>query len=128
MARDVESIQYEAARVVTGAWKSTSIEKLYKNLGWESLSDRRTLRKLCLLFETMENNFPLYLVNLIDKFKFTEDSRYYNKTLLKYVPCRTNRYKSSFLPSTINDWNMLEVEIKTSETKSIFKKKLLNKI
>ena len=128
LARNVESIQYEAARIVTGAWKSTSIEKLYKNLGWESLSDRRTLRKLYLLFETMENNFPLYLVNLIDKFKFTEDSKFYNKTLLKYVPCRTNKYKSSFLPSTINDWNMLEVEIKTSETKSIFKKKLLNKI
>ena len=47
-SKKVESIQYEAARIVSGAWKTTSINKLYTNLGWESLSDRRTFRKLSL--------------------------------------------------------------------------------
>ena len=34
----LESVQYSAALAVTGAWKGTSREKLYEELGWESLS------------------------------------------------------------------------------------------
>ena len=37
----VESIQYGAALATTGAWKGTSKVKLYEELGWESLSQRR---------------------------------------------------------------------------------------
>ena len=127
LAKKVESIQYEADRVVTGAWKSTSMTKLYANLGWESVSDRRTLRKLCLLFETLETNFPNYLITLINNQKFTASSRYHDKPLLKSIPCRINRVRSSFLPSVIEDWNKLEAEIKYSKSKAIFKNKLLNK-
>jgi hypothetical protein len=38
--KQIEQIQYEAARVITGAWKGTNREKLYKNLGWESHTER----------------------------------------------------------------------------------------
>ena len=128
LTKKVETIQYEAARVVTGAWKSTSMDKLYKNLGWESLSDRRTFRKLCLLFETIKNRFPLYLINTLDKHKYEDNSRLYNRLLFKNIPCRTNKYKSSFFPSVISDWNKLDFDIKNSKSKNIFKTKLLNKI
>ena len=37
----LESVQYSAAPAVTGAWKGTSREKLYKELGWESLNLER---------------------------------------------------------------------------------------
>ena len=30
----LESVQYSAALAVTGAWKGTSREKLYNELGW----------------------------------------------------------------------------------------------
>ena len=40
----VESVQYQAALAVTGAWKGTSRLKIYKELGWEALSDRRSCR------------------------------------------------------------------------------------
>ena len=127
LAKKVESIQYEAARVVTGAWKSTSMAKLYANLGWESLSDRSTLRKLCLLFETLETKFPNYLITLINNQKFTASSRHHDKPLLKSISCRINRVRSSFLSSVIEDWNKLEAEIKYSKSKASFKNKLLNK-
>ena len=121
LAKRVESIQYEAGRVVTGAWKSTSIEKLYNNLGWESLSDRRTFRKLCPIFETIENKFPLYLVRILDKCEYVEISKFYNKQLFKQISCRLNRYKASFFPSIISDWNELEVDIKKSRSTNILK-------
>ena len=34
----LESVQYSAALAVTGAWQGTSHEKLYNELGWESLN------------------------------------------------------------------------------------------
>ena len=37
ISTDIESIQYQAARIVTGAWKGSSIKKLYDILGWEAL-------------------------------------------------------------------------------------------
>ena len=36
----LESVQYSGARAMTGAWRGTSREKLYTELGWESFSCR----------------------------------------------------------------------------------------
>ena len=40
----LESVRYSAALAVTGTWRGTSREKLYAELGWESLSPRRWSR------------------------------------------------------------------------------------
>ena len=40
-----ESIQYRAALAITGAWQGSNRSKLYEELGWESLSDRRWCRR-----------------------------------------------------------------------------------
>ena len=42
----IESVQYNAALAITGAIKGTSRERLYQELGFESLSDRRWYRRL----------------------------------------------------------------------------------
>ena len=47
----IESVQYEAACVVSGAWRGSSRKKLYNDLGWESLYDRRNLRRLCIFYD-----------------------------------------------------------------------------
>ena len=49
LMKKVEKIQYDAAKIITGAWKGTSREKLYKNLGWESLNERRIMRKVSIM-------------------------------------------------------------------------------
>ena len=54
LSKRIEMVQYEAARIVTGAWKVTSREKLHEYLGWETLSNRRIQRKLTLLFEVQK--------------------------------------------------------------------------
>ena len=45
--KNLESIQYNAAIAITGAIRGTSSEKLFQELGLESLKSRRWLRKLC---------------------------------------------------------------------------------
>ena len=46
---EIEKIQLEAGRIVTGATKLVEIDKLYKELGWLKLSERRDLHKLLVL-------------------------------------------------------------------------------
>ena len=53
----IEQLQYKSALVVTGCWQGTSRFKLYDELGWEYLADRRWYRRLVLFFE---NNQQLY--------------------------------------------------------------------
>ena len=57
----VESIQYQAALAVTGAWQGSSRVRLYEELGWESLSDRRMSRRVLQIHKIVDNKTPLYL-------------------------------------------------------------------
>ena len=59
----IESVKYNAA--ITGAIHGTSRDKLYQELGLESLHDRRWYRKLCFYYKIMHNACPLYLTELI---------------------------------------------------------------
>ena len=52
----LESIQYNAALVLTRAIRGSSREKLYQELGLESLQLRRWYRKLCCFYRTNTNS------------------------------------------------------------------------
>ena len=51
---ELEKIQHEAARIVTGATKLASINSLLTETGWETLASRRKKHKL-VLFYKMQN-------------------------------------------------------------------------
>ena len=51
----LESTQYQAALAVSGAWKGSSREKNYEELGWESLDHRRTFRRLTQFYKIMNS-------------------------------------------------------------------------
>ena len=57
----LERVQYQAALAVTGAWQGTSRIKLYEELGWESLSDRRTCRRVLQIHKIVDAKTPEYL-------------------------------------------------------------------
>ena len=128
LLKQVENIQYRAAKIVTGAWQGSSQEKLYQILGWESLHNRRILRKLSILHETLTNKYPVYLFDTLKALQYAVNSRLSNQLLLKNVLCKRATFPKTFLPSTIKDWNKLDLDVKSSKTKPIFKRKLLNKI
>ena len=50
----VEKVQYQAALAV-GAWNGSSRSKLYEELGWESLSDRRWCRRILQIHKIIKN-------------------------------------------------------------------------
>jgi hypothetical protein len=61
----IESVQYESARIVTGLRKGTSRDKLYGELGWDSLQNRRKKQQLILMFKALEGELPNYITNNI---------------------------------------------------------------
>ena len=90
----IERVQYKAALIVSGCWQGTSMEKLYEELGWESLSDRRWARRLTILYKINSGHAPLYLSDHIPKRNETSlilRNRIDNTPLI-----RTERYENSF--------------------------------
>ena len=61
LMEDLEKVQYQAGLAVSGAWKGTSRIKLYNELGWESLSDRRLTRRVLQLHKIIDKKSPVYL-------------------------------------------------------------------
>ena len=59
--KKLESAQYNAVSAITGAIRGTDTEKLYQELGLESLRNRRKLRRLCLFYKIYKDQSPLYL-------------------------------------------------------------------
>ena len=47
----IERVRYKAALIVSGCWHGISREKLYDELGWESLSDRGWARRLTIFYK-----------------------------------------------------------------------------
>ena len=63
----LDSVQYEAARLVTGAIKGTSSVRLYKELAWEPLSSRSEFHLLSQFYKIIKNLAPHSLSELLPK-------------------------------------------------------------
>ena len=61
----IEYVQYNSALAITGTIRETSKEKLYHELGLETLQKRRWYRKLCCFFKIFRNQSQEYLFNII---------------------------------------------------------------
>ena len=121
----LESVQYKAAVTITGAIQGTSQEKIYLELGLESLKNRRWYKRLCCMFKVMNEEAPKYLTNLIPKGQQTTVTRNSN---IPTFHCITDCFKYSFFPSTLKDWFNLDASIGNSESIAIFKSRLLSLI
>ena len=118
----LESVQYKAARAITGDIQGTSRDKIYEELGLESLKSRRWYKRLSCMFKIKKEEAPNYLMNLIPKCNLTVRTRNSHITIFR---CRTDCFKYSFFPSTLRDWFNLDDDIRNSEPMSVFKNRLL---
>ena len=105
----LESFQYNACLALTGAIRGMSKEKIYQELGLESLRDRRWCRKLCLFFKILENENPKYLFSLIP----TRRSLYSGRNIhnIPLVNTKHDFFKNPFFPSTIIEWNKVDPDL-----------------
>jgi hypothetical protein len=90
----LESVQLEAARIITGLRKGTSHAKLYTELGWVPLKECRRTNKLILLHKILHDETPLYLLNEI-LLQANHQSSYNLRFKRVFEPpfCNTTSYK-----------------------------------
>ena len=124
LMNSLESIQYQAALGVTGTWKGTSRDKVYEQLGWESLHTRREFRRLTQFYKIMNDLTLLYLREPVPDLQihlFGPRST----NVLPPIPCRNDRFKNSFYPDAVRMWNNVGVEFRSIPKLSDFKSSYL---
>ena len=102
----VEKVQYQAALAVTGAWQGSSRSKLYEELGWESLSDRRFTRRILQVHKIVDGISPVYLRNKMPPNRNVLGNPGVSLPYVFHnIQCRTVRFSNSFFPDAILSWN-----------------------
>ena len=118
----LEKLQLDAARIVTGLPIFTKSEYLYAETGWETLSERRNRRKLQLFFNIKCGMAPEYLRHLVPPtIQSTTIYPLRNGDNLIVPFCRLSITNSSFIPSTVKEWNKLDIAIRKLDSLSKFK-------
>ena len=122
---DLEKIQNEAARIVTGATKLVSINSLCTETGWETLSSRRKKHKLILFYKMQNDLSPDYLSSLVpSSIGNTTTYSLRNINDLNTIRANSQLYYNSFLPSVIRQWNELPEVIRQQPSITSFKNRL----
>ena len=118
----LESIQYYAALAITGAIRGSSKERIYQELGLESLSDRRWYRRMCTLWKIINGLSPEYLKKYLPRLQSSRNP--IRQKLFRAFPRSTTYYGNSFFPYSIDQWNKLDPEITIIQRISQFKNML----
>ena len=101
------------------------LEKLFQELGLETLKSRRWLRKLCSFYKLIKEKSPAYLFQLILENKTPYTTRNAQKSQFPFLKTKTNFFKSSFVPAVMLEWNKIDVNIHNSTSCNVFKKVIL---
>ena len=121
----LERTQYQAALAITGTWKGTNRNKIYEELGWETLDHRRYFHQLVLLYKIVNALTPSYLKDPIPlRNRFSHRLPSYIPTM----PYRTERFCTSFFPNSIKSWNNLDPTVRNAPSLAIFKKRIISLI
>ena len=99
----LESVQFSAAFAVTGTWRGTSWERLYNELGWESLSSRRWSRRIILFYKFINNLTPDYMREPIPPLHETSYP-FRNQPAVGQIWARTEKFRSSFYTDCLFEW------------------------
>ena len=97
------SLQYQAGLSVRGMWQETNWDKIYEELGWESLHLRRWFRRLTVFYKIMTGLTPQYLRDPVPP----QRSHLYGTSStndLHPMRCKTQRFQNSFYPNAVNCW------------------------
>ena len=104
----LESIQLDAARIITGLRRGTSHSVLYEELGWCPLSVRRKNSKLIHFYKILNYETPKYINDILDRYNTYQPNYTLRNQTLRYPTPRTTSFKNSYFPSTIDAWNNID--------------------
>ena len=123
----LESTQYSAALAVSGAWRGTNTDKIYKEPGWEILYCRRWYRRLCHFYKLQRDERPLYLFHLFHKIPHERTFSYKLRrpNVFESSAKSTDRFTHIYFQNCVREWNQLDQSIRNCPTISGFKLQLV---
>ena len=125
LAQRLQKLQNRSARVITSSSYEIRSKDILKQLGWETLHERRFAHTATMMYRTLNGQAPLYLkekyTRLCDKTKY--DLRN-GETNLAIPKPRTESFKKSFEYRGARVWNALPTEAKAASSLNCFKQML----
>ncbi len=118
----LSSIEKDALRLITGARARCNVEALYNEFNFPSIEQRRKDHKICILGKVIIKRFPNYLLQDLPRF-YDATRNIRNNTFA--IPNSTHDYYTkSFVPSSIELWNELPVDIRSIKSYKALKTKI----
>ena len=117
------------ARLITGTPLRTPTDKLRKELGWDSLAQRRETHRLTFYHKLVYSpqNLPEYANELLPQNRTdATNTNLRNATTHTLPPTKTTAFQRSFLPATIKKWNSLPLTFRVEPSLVKFKTLLNN--
>ena len=93
-----DRIQYNAARLVSSTLKYTSKEKLFLELGWETIENRAYILGICMFHKIAKGETRPLLKSLLPKLNITNNYNLRNLRLFRPFPFKGVKYSKSFFP------------------------------
>ena len=118
-------LQYNAVIAITRTTIGTSLEKLFQELGLETLKSRRWFRKLYSFYKILHSKSPSCLFKLIPEKNNSYASRSALNNQISCFNVKASFLKNYFFPAVINKWNNLDISIRNSSSCHIFKNSIL---
>ena len=120
----LQSLQNQAARLVSNKDRYTPVRDLLTSCGWLSVRQLVAYHRVLLLFNIKTKGKPKYFV---DKFasdksmktRFQNDGR-----IKKQIIYRKTKSRTSFVPDSIDVWNCLPAEMRKIDDSRLFKPRL----
>ena len=123
--KKLDNLLYRAAKIVTGAQKFTSQDSLFRELGWETTTQRIELLCLSQFHKIVHRQTTPLIQECLPPLL---NSRYPTKRTFENYPCKKTSFEKSFFPYAIKKWDALEKGLKgldhiefKSRLKEIFK-------
>ena len=119
----VHKLQKRIAKIILNKPLRSPTIGLYRELNWLSFSDRCKYNIAVLVYKTINNLAPSYLLELLS---FSQNDKYclrssnHHDLVLMKRP-RTNLFKDSFNYYSAKIWNTIPVSIRNSSSISMFK-------
>ena len=121
--RMLEKVQKRALKFIYNCDFTDYCLFLHSN-GILSLHQRRSFYRLCMLYRMIHGLLDLNF-NQYFTWSNKDNLRTCNSMQLRYIFARTNVYKYSFIPRTIDEWNNLPKIVVSCNTLQAFKSQLV---
>ena len=103
-------------------------DKIYQELGFESLTDTRWSRKLIFFRKIILGLQPSYLQNYLTPYDNVRTylTRYLTQKSIKTFSGRTKAFELSFFPHCAKEWGNLSEELRNIDSINTFQLSILN--